>query len=119
MDRQYKYKHFLAFLNGEKIPRKAKKSLLGKRLNKQKIGKILSNLQVLEVAKTMYDRPVFNVPWICPKCGCERRRTTGNMTSYPEHWENIYCLRCNHLIAFIDNSPYIHCFEYKEQNFII
>ncbi len=47
----------------------------------------------------------------CPNCGCTQYKSTGNMTTYPEHWENFYCLRCEYHVAVIDNSPFVHALE--------
>lgn len=55
----------------------------------------------------------------CPKCGCTRSRTTENMASYPEQWVKTTCSNCDFLLGEIDNSEYQHCFDYKEDNYVI
>lgn len=112
-------KAFTALYNGEKLPRKVKKHLLGKRISSSKLKFMLKDLALIEPSITMYERPIFNIPYFCPKCGCTKSRSTGNMTSYPEHWEYFYCVRCNFKVGVIDNSPFIHCFEYKEFDYEI
>jgi len=47
----------------------------------------------------------------CPKCGCKSSERTGNMAEYPQHWEKFLCRRCEFMVAEIDNSPYISCWE--------
>lgn len=112
-------KAYNALYQGEKLPRKVKKHLLGKRESAASLRRRLKNLVLINDIKTMYERPEYNIPLCCPKCGCMKSRGTGNMTSYPEHWEYFYCSRCNFKVGVIDNSPYIHCFDYKDNGFIL
>lgn len=85
------YRYFTKLLEGDKIPRKAKKAILGIKLNKAKIRK-----------KFKKSKAEF-----CPRCGCETITATENMASYPEVWKNHYCCRCGFLVGVEDNSPYI------------
>lgn len=55
----------------------------------------------------------------CPKCGCHWAQPTGNMTSYPDHYEEWHCMRCGFLVAMIDNSPYMHALEFKDFDYEI
>lgn len=112
-------KAYAALYGGAKLPRKVKKHFLGKRISMGKMKKILKDLVLIEQPRTMFETPTYNVPLCCPKCGCTKSVGTGNMTSYPEHWEYFYCVRCRFKVAAIDNSPYIHCFDYKANNFEI
>lgn len=55
----------------------------------------------------------------CPKCGCNWAETTGNMESYPNHYEKFYCSECGFLVGMIDNSPFTHCVEWEDNNYKI
>lgn len=110
-------KLFKAIDNSERLPRKIKKSFLGKRMNKSKLKKLLDSVKITKTPDTMYDRYNITPYLFCPNCGCIHTRSTGNMTSYPEHWEHFYCLRCNKLVGAIDNSPYYHVLEFSENNY--
>ncbi len=94
-----------------KMPRKLKKRVLGKKWSKTRIAKQLKITVIGEHGKTMYDGWPITPFAFCPNCGCRRYYGTGNMTSYPEHWEKFYCLRCGKLVAEIDNSPCYHVLE--------
>ena len=99
-------KYYLALLNGEKIPRKAKKYWLGEKQSKTEIRKRLKNVILTEI-HTLDDGYGLS-DHFCTKCGCSLYKSTGNMTSYPEIYEKLYCVRCNHLVAVADNSPFYH-----------
>lgn len=53
----------------------------------------------------------------CPKCGCEKVASVGNTQQHPDNWTRWNCLNCNHLIAEIDNSPMIFCWEFENDTF--
>lgn len=103
---------------GGKIPRKIKKQILGVRKSKCEVRRMLKNTVALEPIKTMYERREF-VPYgsFCPKCGESRYVGSGNQTYYPEHWEYFHCLRCRNTVGYIDNSPFVHALECKENNY--
>ena len=109
---------------GDRLPRRTKKRLLGRRLNK-------STLRPLIAARIAFVRDYeapknsiayteqhmsMGVPCIryaelltnefCPKCGCTVIIGTGNRADYPEHWEDFNCGRCGFCVGGIDNSPY-------------
>ena len=111
------WKIYTAILNREKLPRKIKKRILGKRLSKTKIKKLLKTVEVITSCKTMYQQPVIKPFLFCPKCGCKEYIGTGNRTGYPEHWEYFHCLRCWNVVAGIDNSPFVHVLETNEKSF--
>lgn len=111
------FKAMAAVWNGEKLPRKAKKLFLGKRMSKKKLRELLASVEIGKPAETMYDEAEIKPHSFCPNCGCTGMRGTGNMTSHPEHWENFYCVKCNFLVAVIDNSPFTHALEVKEYNY--
>ncbi len=102
-----------------KLPRKLKKRFLGPRLSKKKLKILLSTVEVIEPPKNIFQAPIIKPFLFCPNCGCEKFRGTGNMASYPEHWENFYCLRCNHQVGEIDNSPFYHALQFPEKNYCI
>ena len=107
-------KAFEAMYNREKLPRKVKKRLLGKRMSKGRLNKLLKSVEVIKGADTMYDAPEIKPYAFCPHCGCTGMRGTGNRTGYPEHWEYFHCLRCNEVVGYIDNSPFIHALECED-----
>jgi len=100
------------FIVGEKNPRKIKKRILGRRLSKSKLKKLIMSVCVVKTFKSMYETPIIKPYLFCPKCGCKELVGTGNMAEYPEHWEYFKCLRCRYQVAEIDNSPFVHVLEY-------
>lgn len=112
-----KYQHYIFLQEGSKISRKAKKAILGKRMSSGKINKLLKTVELGEPITTMYERREIFPFSFCPKCGCKDYFGSGNMTSYPEHWEEFKCLRCKNLVGYIDNSPFIHALECKYNNY--
>lgn len=50
----------------------------------------------------------------CPKCRCKEVKKTGNMASYPDHWQNFNCEDCGWLLGTIDNSSYVSCHDFKD-----
>jgi predicted RNA-binding Zn-ribbon protein involved in translation (DUF1610 family) len=57
--------------------------------------------------------------WFCPKCGCTVSRWTDRSVEYPQKYSRCNCSKCGFLVALIDNSPTIHCFEYKDYDYNI
>lgn len=109
-------KAYNALFYREKLPRKVKKHLIGKRISNCKLKRLLKSVENVKGADTMYDTPIIKPYPFCPKCGCTNMWGTGNKTGHPEHWEHFYCTRCNNLVAIIDNSPFIHaleCYNYE------
>lgn len=111
MKKHYKWKYLRKLINGEKISRKSKKAILGKKISHSKLIRLLKSVEIGKPAQTMYEQADIKPFLFCPNCGCKETKATGNMTEYPEHWENFYCLRCENLVASIDNSPFIHALE--------
>ena len=107
-------KAFQAIRNREKLPRRVKKHILGKRMSQGKLNKLLKSVEIISSADTMFDVPEIKPYPFCPKCGCTGMHGTGNMTSYPEHWERFHCVRCDNVVAYIDNSPFIHALESED-----
>ena len=110
-------KAFEAIYNQEKLPRKVKKRIFGKRMSKGKLNKLLDSVVIGRGASTMYEIADIKPYPFCPHCGCTESRGSGNLTGYPEHWERFYCLRCNAVVGYIDNSPFIHALECKEDDY--
>ena len=106
-----------ALTEGDKIPRKAKKQILGKRMSKTKLKRLLDSVEIIGIAQTMHEEPNIKPYLFCPQCGCTETRDGGNLTAHPEYWSYTYCLRCNKVVGYIDNSPYIHALECKENNY--
>jgi hypothetical protein len=97
----YKYKQY----NTKYLTRKEKKALLSKKLSKTKLKLKLRNLKV---RIDEFDVEYLNDIEFCPKCGCEHKIYTGSLVGYPEIYEIQYCARCGFILAFADNSPWIH-----------
>ncbi len=100
-----------------RLPRKAKKFLQGLKMSKSKLRKLLNTVEIGEPIRTMYERREIKPFSFCPKCGFTHYRGGGNMTEYPEHWENFYCIKCNNIVGYIDNSPFIHALECKDNDY--
>lgn len=104
--------------NHGKMPRKIKKYFLGLRVPKSILRKRLKETKVGAPITTMYERVEFTPHGaFCPKCGHKGYHGCGNRTTYPEHWEYFYCNRCYHVVAGIDNSPFIHVLECAQDNY--
>ena len=102
---------------GGRIPRKIKKKQLGKKIRRKVLRHMLNTLTFGEPIRTMYERRETNHGLFCPHCGETGYVGTGNKTSYPEHWEYFKCIRCRKVVGYIDNSPFIHALECKENNY--
>lgn len=102
------------FYQGEKVPRKIKKLLLGLRQNKSKLRKRLKNVKVLNKGRC---GDIELNDYFCPKCGCECQDIVDHEVGYPEKWVDYYCMRCGNHVAFVDNSPYTHCLTFPEYNY--
>jgi len=55
----------------------------------------------------------------CPNCGSYFAESTGNIESYPDHYEKWYCDKCNFLVGMIDNSAFVHASEFENNNYKI
>lgn len=111
----WKYSHALTC--EQKIPRKIKKIILGPKLNKAKLRKLLLSVKI---TTNKYPEPATIEPYeFCPKCGCTMIISTGNMSAYPESYVKNFCARCGYLVALQDNSPWMSCLEFPENNYVI
>lgn len=111
--RRHFARNYNRLMNGEKIPRKAKKIILGKRMSKTQIKSKLRTMKITQKIKTIYDGFDLNNEPFCLECGCKVIRWSGNRADYPDLWDVGYCARCGHKVAEADNSPYYHeIYEY-------
>lgn len=110
--------HFNALRWGDRIPRKAKKAILGLKISSCALNRLLKSVKVLETFKTMYETPNIYPYLFCHKCGHTGYYGTGNMTEYPEHWEDFNCFRCHAKVAYIDNSPFVHILEFAKDGVV-
>lgn len=99
-----------AFFAYQKRPRKIKKAVLGIRLNKNKLRKLLSGVKVIPATNGYDCAEILPYPF-CPKCGCTWVRFGDNKAQYPERWVSGYCARCGNHVVESDNSPYYHALE--------
>lgn len=90
------------------VSRKTKKFILGKKMGRASLKR---RIKAVEVMVHPYPTEAELSDQFCPKCGCDRTRSTGNMAGWPERYERIYCLRCGYLVCESDNSPYVHVLE--------
>ncbi len=99
------------------LPRKLKKKYLGLKLNKSKLRNKLSKVIIYESAHTCYDVPNMNCEPFCPHCGCKVTYTVDHGAAYPEVWVSEICSRCDNTVGYIDNSPYTHALECKDNDY--
>jgi hypothetical protein len=91
--------------------------IIGPYLNKTELQNLLDSVVITE---NKYPNPPTIKPYeFCPRCGCSWTSSTGNMTQYPEHYEQWFCLRCGFLVAMVDNCPSTHALEWKENDYKI
>ena len=101
--RRFKNRYYSKLKWGEKIPRKAKKYIMGKKLSKCKVKRMIKAYK-------------HGDDGFCPNCGSCITHSTHNMAEYPEVWIKHYCIRCGELVAYEDNSPLISVLdEYIEE----
>lgn len=102
---------------GGKLPRKVKKAILGLKISNSSLKRLLKSVQIIAPSETMYEQTEIKPYPFCPHCGCTSSRGSGNKTFYPEHWEYFYCNRCNKVVGYIDNSPFIHALEWANNGY--
>jgi len=111
-------KAYEALYSGEKMPRKTKKAILGRKVGSATLKKMIKESICTYRPATMFEMPTFRHGMFCPKCGCTGMQSTGNKATYPEHWEMYNCYRCGYLVGIIDNSPFYHVLEYGGEWYI-
>ena len=93
-----------ALLDGFKVPRKVKKFLLGKKLNRSKITKkIKTTIGIIHNGN--YEVDIINGEF-CLKCGCKLIKTENYPVEYPEVYYDCICVRCGNIVGGADNSVY-------------
>lgn len=111
-----KPKYFERIYRGEKVPRKIKKAILGLKLSKTELKKMIENTNIIEYSP--YNNSYkYKYPdkYFCPYCGCVLTDCTGNMAEYPEEYIISYCLRCGEKISVSDNGYEWHAImDFKE-----
>ena len=80
-------------------------------MSKKDLKELLKTVKVIKSAETMFDKPIIEPYMFCPECGCREMESFGNKVFYPEHYEKFYYVGCENLVAYIDNSPFIHALE--------
>ena len=111
-----KLRYYDRLYRGEKIPRKAKKAILGTIPTRKALKERISKT-VIETHNPFNNTYTYQYPDddFCPYCGCELCRSTGNLVSYPEEYEKRYCLRCGALVSYSDNGYVWHALmSFKE-----
>lgn len=108
-------KAYQELCDNEKVPRKMKKAVLGRRLNKTKLRRKLRRVQVI---LNTYPQPATILPeTFCPLCGCTESAGGGELCISDDSRDTCqqgYCLRCGFLVWEVDNSPMVHCLEWPE-----
>lgn len=87
----YKRNGYIWYItNNYHIPRKIKKLLVGRKLNKSHRLREFKN----------------NNFYFCPKCGCQNFHTINHDVEYPEVWIETKCINCNYKVGSADNSEF-------------
>lgn len=103
---------------GGNIPRKVKKMVLGTKERRSVIRRMLSETVAQWPITTMYERRDFHPHGaFCPNCGERSYIGEGSRELYPNHWEKFHCIRCRKVVGYIDNSPFIHALECKDNDY--
>jgi hypothetical protein len=111
-------KKYYNYLDADRLSRKDKKNRIGRKLNRNKLRKLLKSIKIIESGDNYHSNEILPYPF-CPKCGCTNTYSTGNMAPYPERWVEIFCARCDHFVECSDNSPFYHCLEFAENDYTI
>lgn len=114
----HKYERYWDHLQlGWKMPRKAKKYLIGTKMSRNKLRKLLNSVVI--IPQTYPASSSISPHPFCPKCGCVAVIHGGNLVEYPEVYIRDNCARCYHLVGMADNSPYYHALEFKHSEYNI
>ena len=98
-----KVRYYRRFHVGDKIPRKAKKQILGLLPTRKDLRARIERVKLDNNCGYLYPDDDF-----CPYCGCDYARSTRNMACYPEEWIQYYCHRCNKMVSYRDNGAVWH-----------
>ena len=86
-------------------------------MSKAELDHLLSSVIVMEKG---YAEEASIFPFrFCPRCGCSKEYWYNHGVPYPERWETGYCKRCDFKIGESDNSPYVHCLEFRDSDYVI
>ena len=99
-----------AIRNGEKLPRKIKKQILGRKLNRKELKSLLAEVEIISYEEEGQLSGIFPFEF-CPNCGCQATRPINHYVEWPEVWDEDVCLRCGKWVGGADNSYYHHILE--------
>ena len=103
-------------MKGLKISRKKKKTLLGRKIPKSSLKKLIRVCVSHMKGKIIYEsREVFPYPF-CPKCGCKSQTTYGPVSGDPESLQQHDCSRCAYTVAQQGLGEYYHWSQFFEEN---
>lgn len=110
-------KAYTAIRLQEKLPRKVKKHIIGKKIIKKKLKNKLRQIVESEKDATqmLIDGEIDNL--FCPICGCEESYIVNHYCEYPEVYLEAFCARCGNKVEMQDNSPCYHVLDIKGFSF--
>lgn len=88
------YELFRALEHSDRIPRKKKLAILGRKPSKKKIKETIKQYTLEEFGT------------ICPKCTGMASYFISHPVEYPEIWREQFCLRDHTLMAYADNCEW-------------
>lgn len=98
-------KAFCSLKNHERVPRKLKLKLIGRKLRSKAIKKKMNDFMSLApLDRTRYE-------FFCPKCGGSVSYLLSYPVEYPDEYNELFCLRDHELIGCQDNSPWYSAIE--------
>ena len=108
------HKAYTALRFGDRLPRKIKKEILGKKISKTKLKAKLKYISDSEQSLfEMWNNDNSFNPF-CPICGCEVSYTIHHSVEYPEVWNEDFCGRCGNKVGCQDNSKPYHVLELED-----
>ena len=113
---EIKEKHYNKMYQGEKLSRRVKKIMFGKKPSRKALRLRIERATLVTI-KPFENSYTYEWPDddFCPYCGCEDTRSTGNMTAYPEEWRIEFCRRCDAKVSTHDNGEVWHALmDFKE-----
>jgi len=111
-----KYKYYYNSHYGQKLPRKLKKRILGKKLNKRKLKELIKSVRIIRDEEDRSEIVDIKPYVFCPQCGCSTTYHINHGVPYPEIWIEDRCLRCDAWVGGADNSRYEHILEWEDNN---
>jgi|GEM_PF-4587665 hypothetical protein len=98
-------KAFYSLMNYDRVPRKMKLKLIGRKLRSKVIKKKMNDFMSLNPSDRTMDR------FFCPKCGGYVTYQRSYPVEYPEEYNELFCLGDHELIGCQDNSPWYSAIE--------